>query len=210
MSSRWPLARNCHVVLSDLQQTVRLSGNAIPHSPSHGPRSSFQATGRDGPVAIGGHTSDQSRGSKRRRIDTDGRQDDTTRQADQTSFPRPGEAAALNHAIDDPASRPAPVVPSDGQPAHDLNIKQPRLQQQQRQVSLPPQDPPIAATPDARASDAVGFSAPGFGSDESAWMGGPAVGNWDGGMPDILGGITWESLLNVVDQDNLAWRGGFL
>ncbi|KAK2611567.1 hypothetical protein N8I77_004900 [Diaporthe amygdali] len=232
MSSRWPLARNCHIVLSDLQQTVR-NRDTLLHSPSHRgatstPRSSFQAIGRHVSPAVGQQTPDQRRSSKRRRIDPDAqagdssgfysgdlrpqpnrRRHENTRQADQTGAPAPGEAAALGSVMNDPAGRLASVLPSDGQLAEAVALDQPTLQQHQ-QIPLPPHDVPMAATPNARGLDVMGFSTPGFESDDNGWMGGPAAGNWDGGMPDILGGVTWESLLHVVNQDNLAWRGGFL
>lgn len=233
MSSRWPLARNCHIVLSDLQQTVRVNRDTLLHSPSRRaptstPRSSFQAIARHVSPAIGQQTPDQRKSSKRRRIDPDahagdpsgfysgdlqpqpnGRQPDNRRQADQTSTQGPGEAAVLGFVMNDPAGRLASVFPSDGQPAEAVALNQPTLQQQQ-QIPLPPHDVPIAATPNARGLDMMGLSTPGFEGDDNGWMGGPAAGNWDGGMPDILGGVTWESLLHVVNQDNLAWRGGFL
>lgn len=233
MSSRWPLAKNCHIVLSDLQQTVRLNRDTLLHGqspgvPTSGPRSTFQAIGRHGSHAVGEQSPDQIRTPKRRRIESDaqaghpsgiysgdlqphpnGRQDDIRQQADQAYFPGSSEAAALGSAINDPTSRLASVLPSEGQPAQAPSLNQPLLQPHQ-QVPLPPHDPPIAGTPDVRGLDAMGFSTPGFGSGDDGLMGGPSVGNWDGGMPDILGGVTWESLLNVVNQDNLAWRGGFL
>lgn len=225
MSGRWPLARNCHIVLSDLQQTVRLNRNTLPQSPAH----SFQAAGRRISREAGLQTPDQRRSPKRRRIDPETRathtpgllggtqpqpnrreQGDIGRQADQPFGLGPGEVAAPGPAIDDPASRLASVFPPDGRPPEALVPNQPHLHQQQ-QAYLPPHDPPIAGTPSIAALDGPGASiTPGFGGDDDSWMGGPAVGNWDGGMPDILGGVTWESLLHVVNQDNLAWRGGFL
>lgn len=224
------MARNCHIVLSDLQQTVRLNRDTPLHSPSHGVldsrrSSSFRATGRQLSHAAGDQTPDQSSSSKRRRIDPDthagrpfdfysgglqpqrkGSRDEIRRQVDQTCAPGSGEAAALNSVIDDPASRLTSEFPSDGQPIEPLALNQPHLQQEQP-ISLPPHGAPIAVTP---GLDAMGSSMPGFGSNDNGQMGGSTVGNWDGGMLDILGGVTWESLLDVVDQDNLAWRGGFL
>lgn len=233
MSSRWPLAKNCHIVLSDLQQTVRLNRDTLLHGPPYGmptpgPRSSFQAIGRHVSNAAGKQTPDQARTPKRRRLDPDAQAGQPSGlhsgglqphpnglhnirpQADQTYSLGPGEAATLGSVINDPASRLASILPPDRQPAEAPALNQPPLQQLQQQDLLPPHDPPIAGTPDIRGLDAMGFSTPGFGGGDNGLMGGPSVGNWDGGMPDILGGVTWESLLNVVNQDNLAWRGGFL
>lgn len=233
MSSRWPLARNCHIVLSDLQQTVRLNRHSPLHRPSHGttasgPRSSFQAVGRHVPHTVGAETPDQSRSSKRRRIDPDlhaghssgdysgglsprpnGRQDEAMRQADQTCAPGPGEAAGPGPVMNGPTSRIPSVLPPAGQPAEPPALNHTPLHQQQ-QNSLSPLVNPIAVTPELRGLDAMGISNPGYGSNDDPWMGGHSVGNWDGGMPDMIGGLTWESLLDVVNQDNLAGRGGFL
>lgn len=232
MSGRWPLAKNCHIVLSDLQQTVRLNRDTLLHGSSHrmltpGPRSSPQATGRHTPRSVGGQTPDQTRASKRRRIHPHAQPShpsrfssgdlqphpnglhDIRRQADHPYSPGPGEAAASGSAMDNPTNGLASVFPLDIQPTEAPALNQPPLQQH-GPPSYPAQAPPIAGTPDVRGLDAMGFSAPGFGSGDDGLMGGPSVGNWDGGMPDILGGVTWESLLNVVNQDNLAWRGGFL
>lgn len=233
MSSRWPLARNCHIVLSDLQQTVRLNRHKPLHSPSHGTpvsglRSSFQAIDRHVPHTVGGENPDESRSRKRRRIDPDsraghssddylsglsphpnGRQDDAMRQADQTCTPGPGKAAGQGPVMNGPASRISSVFPPAGQSAEPPALNQTPLNQQQ-QNTLSPLDNPIAMAPDVRGLDAMGSSNPVYGSNDDPWMGGHSVGNWDGGMPDMIGGLTWESLLDVVNQDNLAGRGGFL
>lgn len=233
MSSRWPLARNCHIVLSDLQQTVRLNRHTPIHSSSHGTpapglRNSFQAVGRHAPRTVGGETPDQSRSSKRRRIDPDsrpghssvdysgglsphpnGRQDEVIRQADQNCAPGAGEEAGSGPFMIVPASRTPSVFPAAGQLAEPLALNQTPLHQQQPNSSSL-LDNPIALTPDVRGLDAMGSSNPGYGGNDDPWMGGHSVGNWDGGMPDMIGGLTWESLLDVVNQDNLAGRGGFL
>lgn len=233
MSSRWPLAKNCHIVLSDLQQTVRLNRDTPLHGPLHvvptpGHRISSQATGRHVSHTVGEQTIDQTRTPKRRRIDPDAQAGQssglysgdlqsqpngphgTRREGDQTYSPGPSEAAALGSVINDSASTLASVLPPERQTAGAPALYRPPSQQLQQQDLLPPPDPPISGKTDIRGLDAVGFSTPGFGNGDDGLMGGPSVGNWDGGMPDILGGITWESLLNVVNQDNLAWRGGFL
>ncbi|KAI7779772.1 fungal specific transcription factor [Diaporthe eres] len=233
MSSRWPLAKNCHIVLSDLQQTVRLNRDTLLHGPLHGMptpghRISSQAIGRHVSRTVGEQTLDHTRTPKRRRIGPDAQAGQssglysgdlqsqpngplgTRRQADQTYSPGPSEAAALGSVINDPASRLASVHPPERQPAGAPALNHPPSQQLHQQELLPPHDPPITGTPDIRGLDAMGFSTPGFGSGDDSLMGRPSVGNWDGGMPDILGGVTWGSLLNVVNQDNLAWRGGFL
>lgn len=45
-----------------------------------------------------------------------------------------------------------------------------------------------------------------FGGDDARWMAeSGALSNWDSGMPDVFAGATWESLLHVVNQDNLTW-----
>lgn len=236
MSSRWPLARNCHIVLSDLQKTVRLNRNTLPQSPSRrvttpGPRNSFQAAGRRVSREAGLQTPDQRRSPKRRRMDpdaqaghipglsgdtqthpnTNGRdQGERGPQADQPFGLGSGEVTAPGPAMDDPTSSLASAFPPDGRPPEPPVPSQPHMHQQ-LQAYLPPHDAPIADSPSFAALDGAGPSnGPGFEGDDDGWMAGPAVGNWDGGMPDILGGVTWESLLHVVNQDNLAWRGGFL
>lgn len=138
-----------------------------------------------------------------------GQQYDISRPADQTPAPPSGGPAALGSVMNDATpSRLASAFPAQGQPGEAPGLNQVPLQQQQ--ILLPPHGAPTAATPDVRGLDVMGLSAPEFGGDGDDWMGGPAMGNWDGGMPDILGGVTWESLLHVVNQDNLAGRGGFL
>lgn len=111
--------------------------------------------------------------------------------------------------MNDPASRTPSVFPPTGQPAEPLALNQTPLHQQPQNF-LSPLDNPISMTPDVRGLDAMRSSNLGYGNNDDPWMGGHSVGNWDGGMPDMIGGLTWESLLDVVNQDNLAGRGGFL
>jgi hypothetical protein len=56
----------------------------------------------------------------------------------------------------------------------------------------------------------AGFPTPNFGGDDIQWMNLSSVGNWNGGMPDILRGATWGSLLQVVKQYSITWDGQFL
>ncbi|KAH7324781.1 hypothetical protein B0I35DRAFT_170004 [Stachybotrys elegans] len=37
----------------------------------------------------------------------------------------------------------------------------------------------------------------------------PEIGHWDGGLPDVLGGVTWESLLQTLDHENFYAEGSF-
>lgn len=131
------------------------------------------------------------------------------RQADHTCAPGPREGAGSDSVMNGPTSGIPSVFPPAGQPAEPPALNQTPLHQQQ-QKSLSPLNDSIALTPDIRGLDAMISSNPGYGSNDDSWMGGHSVGNWDGGMPDMIGGLTWESLLDVVNQDNLAGRGGFL
>ncbi|KAF2971747.1 hypothetical protein GQX73_g1857 [Xylaria multiplex] len=51
-----------------------------------------------------------------------------------------------------------------------------------------------------------GLTAPRFDRAATDWQGTPGVGSWNGGMPDIFSGATWESLLDIINQDTVDWN----
>ncbi|GAW24718.1 hypothetical protein ANO14919_143090 [Xylariales sp. No.14919] len=52
----------------------------------------------------------------------------------------------------------------------------------------------------------TGLTAPRVDRTTADWQGTPGVGSWNSGMPDIFGGATWESLLDIINQDNVDWN----
>lgn len=100
-----------------------------------------------------------------------------------------------------------PLFPSRERTGHNYQGNQPsyQLPQQRHQAPLALQHDPIAIAPYAGGTGLTAFPPSGVGDDATAQMALHNLGDWDGGMPDLLGGATWESLLHVINRDNLGW-----
>lgn len=234
MSSQWPLARNCHVVLSDLQQTLQRSMHPFTRSPrvrgrSSTPGNTSQPNQNCQQVAESG-SPDRVNRSKRKRTDHDAptghisrarldgplpqmnvRPSHIDRQFDRLRTsglcePRPVEVDT------DRRTSITPLFPSSERTGLNFQGNQPSYQLPQQQHGSPPalQHDPIAIAPRAGGTGLTAFPPSGVGDDATAQMGLHNLSDWDGGMPDLLGGATWESLLNVISRDNLGLDDQFL
>lgn len=59
----------------------------------------------------------------------------------------------------------------------------------------------------AGGTELTAFPNSGDGDDATAQMALYNLSDWYGGMPDLLGGVTRESLLHVTNSDNLDCDG---
>lgn len=226
MSSRWPLARNCHTVLSDLQQTFGGNKDAaedlftLPRNPL------FASTDRAQPLE--GDPDYELPSSKKRRLDADVHPRQTT--GDHALGREPvlkqnidglgqsinqGRPSVLDVSYPGPSSSEvrhgAEGLTQTGILGGNRSHAVPSHERSQHLATVSPfrggaDDPlfgPIPASGHPETSEQIPTSNFDF---DSTWMTGSSVfGNWDGGMPDVFAGATWESLLNVINHDSLSW-----
>jgi hypothetical protein len=219
MSGRWPLAQNCHTVLSDLQETCGVNIDVAENLPAESlqGRLRFAYNQDDNPLA-----------RKKRRLDPN------------VQFPRTGDAHAVvqeigsSHQMDrrEWSTNQVHASEMDAPDLVGFSPRTSRVPAGETQMNVfaadPPHTVPFPERPqqsfverpfqgthdDASLGAMSGFNFPGVTEQLSppnfqvdpTWMTEcGALGNWDSGMPDVFAGATWESLLQVINHDNLSW-----
>lgn len=113
----------------------------------------------------------------------------------ETSSITPTGEPAISHLYSTPSTRPIPP-----------------FNQRQQQYEPLPTGTGTATNPSTTSGAGFGFSDPiqGNGSSGAPWTNLSDLSGWDSGMPDILHGVTWESLLQTVSEENIEWDGQVL
>ncbi|KAJ5611269.1 hypothetical protein N7510_007988 [Penicillium lagena] len=218
MSRQWSLAKNCHTVLSDLQESLGTKKSTAEEFPI-GNSTATMRTSLAGPP-IGDATNDARPTAKRRRLDgTSLRDFSSSVEAPEDPANCPKENLVSHTQITTQPSttlQPTavwsscdmnPNVTSDARLSAGFN----RGDSLQENVDWHFNQ----ASDDGTTMDAMyGLSNLGgmrlmpmnnLDGHDTGWMTEfGSMDNWDNGMPDVFAGATWESLLHVISQDNLT------
>ncbi|KAH8901109.1 hypothetical protein GQ53DRAFT_674272 [Thozetella sp. PMI_491] len=224
MSDRWHVAKNCYTVLSDLQRILeedKLSANN-PHTIESTPLAGGLDRGFDQQSArqestYTPHDAHNSR-KRRRTISQTATGEERNRhyihvqdrlRVDPNRFGPP--------PISTPSTDPSgavfhqPSFPdlSDGTMHFSLSQggqENPNYLPGTHRAS---QDAlPVDGRPNSGTPGVLNIPGPRFGGTDAPWLADPTrLSGWDGGMPDLLAGATWESLLQAIDQADLGWGG---
>lgn len=217
ISSRWPAARNCHVVLSDLEQTLLRNRYAATRSPGlqtlpYEPVSSTEVPGQQVPN-VANRSAGPDGSLKRRRTDSNPQPSHSLQlQPSDLWLPPNADQSDLRTQVNQPCMHTGdPTAPQGGilLQSGQSSWLPPRHQpgQPQQPMSAGSQPTPIATSESSRDFDTAGFQTSRLRAEDTPWTSVLAAGNWDGGMPDILGGATWESLFHIFNQGNVSWDG---
>jgi hypothetical protein len=237
MSGRWRPARNCHTVLSDLQQTFETNKDSTENPPQGGSASTAKdrhsiCAPNDRPPVLEHATDHRQVAHKRRRMDSDmqpsqpgatyptspelgsnGNMDRLEQPMNQDSTSEtnvPGVAVSTASAMWSPLDRNhSSFLPRD-QPNAAPSPDESHQPFTKASFQRSNDNASSDVMPGLGGSGTTGQMATyGFG-DDTSWMAeSGALSNWDSGMPDVFAGATWESLLHVVSQDNLTWDDVF-
>lgn len=210
LSKRWPLAKNCHTVLSDLHETVRRSDELARQarqsiSISAGSLNKYGQFGNDKE----GHKSFE-RPAKRVRLSTDDHRRKMTEPQSEAAATSPSQTRCIQgqkaHAsgsnnLASNLERTSNEGDFDSTPGTRSSDAFDNSQRQDLPNSTP--------FPNSTTQSGGGFIASpdiNQGSDNGfQWTSVPGLSGWDCGMPDLLHGVTWESLFQTVSEENLGW-----
>ncbi|KAI9150834.1 putative transcriptional regulatory protein [Paramyrothecium foliicola] len=227
ISHCWPLARNCRAVLSELQQTLQQNKNRRPDGSlmeTTLPRTSTSSefTNRQFLRDPRNPSPQHLRTPKRRRIYSDVETNQTPdstnsryqRNANQSEFRRPTTQLPSSGpgGIDGSTGRLAPMANENWQTTRAPTFEEYGQSQNQQGQNEPTTQQAPMTTPEIRGLDVTGYPDLRPEDDYTQWVNAPSMGNWNGGMPDILGGATWESLIHAINDNDIGWDGdlGFL
>lgn len=219
MSEQWPLARNCHTVLSDLQKSFGAKENRGNDFSIDMPAATMGTRLRS--PSIGDATNDARLTGKRRRLNDTSIGGPSSRiEATEGSTHHFEENRRTLHTQSTgqpPRILQGPEMRSPGDGNHRVSSGAEAAAGPKR-GDLPPQniDWHFAQANGGTEGGAMsGLSEPAtmrsistdnFQGDDARWMTEfGAMGSWDNGMPDIFAGATWGSLLHMVSEDNPTW-----
>ncbi|KAI0157373.1 hypothetical protein GGR57DRAFT_64993 [Xylariaceae sp. FL1272] len=212
MANRWPLAKNCRHALTDLKEmTQSKRKHASDHenykrqhidpkpSTSHAPRT-------NAPVQTAGLYTPRGASDYMRRLGQDG------------ISPKGGATTVIAHAEPNQTTSNNSSLTIEGRLSANASAERDRrrqdllqgptlsqLERTQARSEFPPTNNALEEMVPKDGVNAIqGTWYGGYGPD---YQNGLHTGNWDSGMSDIFGGMTWDSLLNVVNQDGLYWNG---
>jgi len=179
MSERWKLAKNCYAVLSDLEEAFQ----ELEHT------------------------------AKRPLFDIL----DTTSNTTSTTTSNTVHPPSIQHNLDgEPVSSTVDYQSGSRKRARPHSDARPESSQSSAGFGQAPNQIPttIVNTPadgprTPSVLDPFKVTGPTIEGD-SYFIGDPArPSNWDSGMPDLLAGVTWESLLAGINQDDPIWDNTF-
>ena len=204
MSIRWPMAKQCHTVLSNLMETFRFKRPVSKYAPEKSDIHNWSlGTSTNDVTESQDHGLDPvpngEAGHKRRRIALDNSMYPETSDEmaeGSTSRDNTGEAdfQDVEASINDAGNLQSENGNQAGVPSQGYNLESASLRQ--------PTESPFTITEPQNGQTPYGpISADTTQFDPLGTIDVGYSGNWDSGMLDVFSGATWESLLNAVNFD---------